>query len=127
MEEVAPHSLDVCVCMCVRSSYFHSESLKHPDCEATRRRRRPRVGRAHGRTEDQTLSPLPLSLPPSFKSSLSVQAEAVQPPALHRQQYALRLQAAMGRAVMVGRGPTGAGVLLLFILQALTAEAQKGG
>ncbi|XP_018558161.1 discoidin, CUB and LCCL domain-containing protein 2 isoform X2 [Lates calcarifer] len=45
------------------------------------------------------------------------------------EQYAFGLQAAMGRAVMVGRGPTGAGVLVLSILIILTTEscrAQKG-
>lgn len=45
------------------------------------------------------------------------------------EHYAFRLQAAMGRAVMVGRGPTGAGVLVLSILIILTTEscrAQKG-
>lgn len=45
------------------------------------------------------------------------------------EHYAFRLQAAMVRAVMVGRGPTGARVLVLSILIILTTKgcrAQKG-
>lgn len=62
----------------------------------------------------------------AFFSPFSAQVEA----APEAEQYAFGLQAAMGRAVMVGRGPTGAGLPLvlpiLIVLAAPSCRAQKG-
>lgn len=62
------------------------------------------------------------SFPPPSRPGWSGAAAA----GARSEQYAFRLQAAMGRAVMVGRGPTGAGVLVLSVLIVLTAEGCRG-
>ncbi|XP_028250051.1 discoidin, CUB and LCCL domain-containing protein 2 [Parambassis ranga] len=103
--------VSVCVCVCVWSSYLRGECRK----------------------------PLDLTQRNKKQTSTSSRSRADRGPAQvvfdrcsrsRSEQYAFRLQAAMGRAVMVGRGPTGAGVLVLSILIILTAErgcgAQKG-
>lgn len=113
MEEVAPHSLDVCVW----SSYLHSESVAN-----------------HWIVQRQDVlarQPHADSLSRSWGSaSVFAPRDRLKRCSRSRSEhYAFGLQAAMGRAVMVGRGPTGAGVLVLSILIILTAEgcrAQKG-
>lgn len=125
MEEVAPQL--GCVCVCVWSSYLHSESVAN-----------------HWTVQRQAKKDIPARKPHADSLSWSWKTSFwyISPPTSHHpryrlkrcsrsrsEHYAFRLQAAMGRAVMVGRGPTGAGVLVLSILIILTTEgcrAQKG-
>lgn len=124
MEEVAPQLGCVCVCMsvCLWSSYLHSKTVANHWI----------VKRQGILTQTRSLGVKVLFFSFSFffsNSPLLLRYRLKRCGRSRSEHYAFRLQAAMGRAVMVGRGPTGAGVLVLSILIVLTTEscrAQKG-
>lgn len=88
--------------------------------------KQPRVGGKRRQSERPVGESISRPLFSAFFSPFSAQVEA----APEAEQYAFGLQAAMGRAVMVGRGPTGAGLPLvlpiLIVLAAPSCRAQKG-
>lgn len=131
MEEVDPQLGRVCaecVCVCVRECVcvlecVWSSYLAQQDCRKTTGSLKEKEKEALGlAVEESTRRPvLPCFLSAPFRRRLKAGSTS--------QQYAFGLQAAMGRAVMVGRGPTGAGVLvlpILVILAARSCRAQKG-
>ncbi|XP_020506877.3 discoidin, CUB and LCCL domain-containing protein 2 [Labrus bergylta] len=112
----------VCVYVCEEQSYLHSESVANHWIVKKKGHKRKPAADSPFFLEESTSRFFCIFF---CLTLFAVQVEA-DPEARH---YAFRLQAAMGRAVMVGRGPTGAGVLVLSILIILTTEgcgAQKG-